>query len=497
MSSFVTNFPLFSIILSLLCAVITSILRGRAARGLTIFLTSAVAAMNLSLLIYTTSLGTATTYMMGHFPAPWGNEIRFGVLEPLMTLILGSVVLLCVLGGGRYILRDIDENKRASYYTMIDLVQAAILALSYTNDLFTGYVFIEICTLSSCGILIIRGIGRTTLAAMRYMIFNLLGSGLFLFGVIILYDITGHLLMPNIKESVAALAATGEYKLPLTVTIALMSIGLSIKSGLFPFHFWMPDTYGYSTPTSSGILSGVISKIYIFFLIKVISSVIGVDVFYESGVNNILFLFGLCGMIVGSISAIRENDINRMTAYSSASQIGYIYMGIGLSPELGLLAAVYQIIAHALTKPGLFLSAARLVEVSGNSRKFVDLQGSARRNKLAGVAFTVGALSMVGLPCFMGFIVKFLFADAAASYAGIKMLPALIALAVSTVLNTVYFLRTVIRIYTPNPGIKVRLYASAQKAFIFATTCLAAINVFFGLQSGFLIDLLQRGLELL
>lgn len=497
MSSFVVNFPLFIIVLSLMCAVTTSVLKGRAARMITLSLTAVSVAANICVLIYTSTLNAPVVYTMGHFSAPWGNEIRFGIVEPILTIILGGVIFLSVLGGGRYIELDIDPAKRAGYYTMVDLVHVAMIALCYTNDIFTGYVFIEICTLSSCGLLMVRGLGRTTLAALRYMIFSLVGSGLFLFGVIILYSITGHLLMPNIKEAVASLAASGEYSLPLTVTIALMCTGLAVKSGLFPFHFWMPDTYGYSTPASAGILSGVISKIYIFFLIKLIFSVIGTDVFYAHGVQNILFLFGLCGMIFGSLSAIRENDINRMTAYSSAAQIGYIYMGIGLSPELGMLAAIYQIIAHALTKPMIFLSAAHLVEASGGSRKFIDLQGSARRDKLAGIAFSIGALSMVGIPGFTGFIVKYLFADAAAAYTGIKMIPALTALAVSTVLNTIYFLRTVVRIYTPADAHPSHIPATLQKAFIAAMVGFAAINIALGLRSGFLIDLLKRGLELL
>lgn len=116
----------------------------------------------------------------------------------------------------------------------------------------------------------------------------------------------------------------------------------------------MPDTYGSATPTSSGILSGLISKGYIFLLIKIIYRCFGTEVFYNSGVNNVLFLFGVLGMIFGSIAAIRENDINRMTAFSSAAQIGYIYMGIGINAELGMIAAVFHILTHAFYKAPCF-----------------------------------------------------------------------------------------------------------------------------------------------
>lgn len=494
---FIRNFPLFCIIACLLSAVITSALRGGAARKVTLCLLALMTAMHACVLYHTISLGDAETFMMGHFPSPWGNEIRFGIVEPLLSGVFSFVMFLSVLGGKPNLVADIDSGKMNIYYTMLDLVQAAMISLAYTNDIFTGYVFIEICTLSSCGILMIRQVGRTTLAAIRYMIFSLLGSGLFLLGVILLYGVTGHLLMPGLRESVAALWATGEYRTSLTVIIGLITMGLSIKSGLFPFHFWMPDTYGYSTPTSSAILSGIISKGYIFFLIKLIFSVFGTDVYYASGAQNILFVLGVIAIIVGSISAIHENDINRMTAFSSAAQIGYVFMGIGLSPTSGILAALFHIVFHAITKPSLFLSAARLSAVSRGSKKFSDLQGAAHRDALAGVCFTVGAFSMVGIPMFAGFVSKYLFAVGALE-SGWKMLPTLIALAVSTILNTVYFLRTVVRICTPSAEDNGE--RASWKKYLSCTisgVVFIVINLAVGLYSKPLIELLENGIKLL
>ena len=192
-----------------------------------------------------------------------------------MASAFNIVLMLSITGGYHEIDRDIDDSKMNLYFVMMSLINASLSALVYTNDIFTGYVFIEICTIASTGILMIREIGRTTLAAVRYMIFSLLGSGLFLIGVILLYDITGHLLMVNIGEAVAQLWANGGYHTPLLVVIALICAGLAIKSGLYPFHFWMPDTYGCATPASAGVLSGIISKGYIFLLIKIICRCFG------------------------------------------------------------------------------------------------------------------------------------------------------------------------------------------------------------------------------
>ena len=141
--------------------------------------------------------------------------------------------------------------------------------------------------------------------------------------------------MSNIKESVGEIVAHGEYQVPLVVTIGLICVGLAIKSALFPFHSWLPDAYGYSTVSSAAMLSSLVSKGYIFLLIKIFYRVIGFDIIAGNKIINVLFVFGLMGMIFGSLSSIKENDIRRMISFSSVAQIGYIYMGFGWEPSWG------------------------------------------------------------------------------------------------------------------------------------------------------------------
>lgn len=316
-------------------------------------------------------------------------------------------------------------------------------------------------------------------------------------GICMLYDLTGHLLMSNIHEQVSALAVSGEYHVPLLVTIALMSVGLAIKSALFPFHAWLPDAYGYSTVSSAAILSSLVSKGYIFLLIKIIYRVIGIDVFDGSRIIDMLFAFGLMGMIFGSLSAIKENDVRRMIAYSSVAQIGYIYMGIGMGTQAGMEASVFHILTHAATKSLLFIAAIGLTDVSGGSRKFIDLTGAAYRNRWAGVAFAVGSLSMVGVPLFSGFISKLLFAQAAVQN-HVKMLPALIVLGISTVLNAIYFMKTVIRIYTPveGTGSGEGVTFKNMKIYVVTLVCFIILNVFLGVSSQPVVNLIGQGLAM-
>ncbi len=502
--SFVQNFPFFSIIIAMFSGIISSVLDAKKARNLSLAAIMVTTGMSAAVLVFCLRTGESYTYMMGHFPAPWGNEIRAGVLEGLTAFFFGVVMLLSVVGGLDHTAKDVEKTKQNLFFIMIDLMLSSLLALIYTNDLFTAYVFVEINTIAGCGLIMIRQIGRSLLAAIRYMIMSQLGSGLFLIGLSLLYDVTGHLLMSPAKEAVAGIEAAGIYALPMLVIVAVISVGLAIKSGLYPFHSWIPDTYGYATPTASAILSGLVSKGYIFLLIKIFYRVLGRENVVASQIVNVLFMFGLAGMMLGSVHAIMQKDTRRMIAYSSVAQIGYIYMGIGLGTTAGMVAAVFHIFTHSATKALLFISAVGLYEVSDDKKDFRSLRGAGYRNPLAGIGFSVGSLSMVGFPMLAGFISKLLFATSALQSPH-KMLPTVIALAISTILNAVYFLRLVITLYSiPEKGLEKPLdNGSKEKPPIhsswklrLAVLSFILLNLFLGLYSQPIVGAIENGLAM-
>lgn len=477
--------------------IVTGILKGKPAMRLTLFVVTAVSIMSAILLWYVLKTGESYTYMMGHHPAPWGNEIRAGVLEALTALFFSVIMLLSLLGGLKQIFVDVEEKKVNLYFIMTDLLLASLLALIYTNDIFTAYVFIEINTIAACGLIMSKQYGHTIVASTKYMVMSLLGSGLVLISITLLYDVTGHLLMSNIKESVARIYSSGQYAEPLTIIIALFAVGLAIKSALFPFHSWLPDAYGYSTASSSAMLSSLVSKGYIFLLIKIIYRVIGFEIIVSNRIMNVLFVFGLIGMILGSIRALQVHDIRRMIAYSSIAQIGYIYMGIGLGTKYGIYAAVFHILSHAASKALLFIAANGLSQVSGMSKQFHDLKGSGFRNHFAGIGFMVGSLSMVGIPLFAGFISKLNFAEASV-LSPTKMIPTLICLAISTILNAMYFIRATIIIYTPVHESEEKYCAVKNKnySFTISVVLFVILNFILGICSQPIMNAIRQGIEM-
>ncbi len=482
--------------LSMFSGIVTSMLPKKAARLLNTIMISVVFLMSVVLLWYLDKRGGFFVYMMGHFPAPFGNEIRAGVLEALMASFFSIIMLLSVLGGRKKLDEEVDADRHNLYYILVNMMLSSLLALVYTNDLFTAYVFVEINTISACGLIMIRRIGRTYIAAVRYMIMSLVGSGMILLGISMLYDLTGHLLMSDIKNSITKIAASGQYHVPLQITVTLICVGLAVKSALFPFHAWLPDAYGYSTVSSAAILSSLVSKGYIFLLIKIIYRVVGYDVFFITGIFNVFFVFGLAAMIAGSVRAIRESDIRRMIAYSSIAQIGYIYMGFGLATQFGMEASIFQILSHGATKSLLFIAAIGLTDVSGFSRKFSDLTGAGYRNKIAGFGFLVGSLSMVGVPMFSGFISKLLFAEAGILVIG-KSIPTLVTLAISVILNAIYFMKTCIRFYTPGHysyHYDERIAFKDNLSYGFTIIGFIIVNLVLGCLSQPFLDIIHKGL---
>ena len=399
------NLPLFQIVCPLMCAALCSAVKGKAARAIMTALSALECAAMAILLYFTASENKSFVYAMGEIGAPFGNELRVGSLEALVGLLFSLVMLLSILGGWKSLTRDIAPNRMNLFGSMICLLTAAMAAMVFTNDLFTAYVFIEISTIAACALICASNQGKTLFAATRYMIMNLMGSGLFLLGLSILYCLTGHLLFPQLGESVRELLASGQYPIPLYLSFLLMTMGIAVKSALYPFHTWLPDAYGSATSTSSAILSSLISKMYIFLLIKIFLRAAGTEVF-ALRIEEVLFVYAVLGMLMGSVHAIRQRHFSRMVAYSSVAQIGYIFLGISLGTEAGMAAALYHILAHSAAKSMLFLTTNRLREVSAGDDNFKAIRGAGFRAPLAGLAFTVGACSLVGIPGLGGFASK-------------------------------------------------------------------------------------------
>ena len=486
--------PFFLVWAPLLCASPAAVLRGRAARFLALLLPALCAVFGALLTWQTLAAGQAFTFSMGAVGAPFGNELRAGPLEGLLATVFSLILLLSLLGGWNRMRVQIAPHRQSLYCVMVLLLLSGLMAEVFTNDLFTAYVFIEIMTIAACALIVARTRGRTLFAATKYMLMNLMGSGLFLLGLSILYSLTGHLLMEDLHRSVSAMVAAGAHEDSLTLSIALITVGLAVKSALFPFHTWLPDAYASATPASSAMLSSLISKAYIFLFIKFAVRVVGLDNLADTNIQTILMICAVASILMGSIDAILEKKLRRMIAYSSVAQIGYIYLGIAALTPAGIAAAVFHMIAHALAKSLLFISGDRLIGASDGDAHFRELSGAGFRAPLSGAAFTVGACSIVGIPVLAGFASKLYLSQACLGMSTRSAVIALVVLAISTALNAAYFLITIITLYQKPPHDYVTRmrhpWLSTAALAVFAALLIAA-----GLWGRPLMALIRTGVE--
>lgn len=490
---FFIHIPLILIMITILSALIIPMCKGqKTPYAITVFSFSSVCLLSIYMIfVMLNNDVTSFNYQLGSVSAPFSNELKGGIYEGIMSFALSLIMLLSIVGGKNTTDYDIEESKKKYFYLILNLLLSSILALIFTNDIFTAYVFVEINAIAACSIVVIKKSKNTIKATIKYFFMSLLGSGIFLFGISTLYSITGHLNMEFIKVAIENL--NPNYYIPLSTSFVLICVGLFVKSALFPFHTWLPDAHGSATPTASAILSGVVLKGYIILLIKIIYRVYGFQVVSDLNLFNIMFALGIAGMIIGSVFAMTQRELKKMIAYSSVAQIGYIYLGIGLGTEIGLLAASFHILVHGFTKSMLFLSAGNFLNLR-NSYYIEDLEGMGRVDLVSGISFTVGALSMIGIPILSGFASKFMFIESALDSKFIIII--LGALIISTLLNGMYYIPVIIRIFGKNISKdklnKNHFMGSSQRIVL---VILIVTNFLIGIFSREIFSLLRIGIE--
>ena len=497
------NIPFVSIFILMMTAFITPLLplKRRLPEKVSCYVIGFVVILSAYLLYSLTTGGQSLSFNfpMGHFTAPWGNELRAGPLEAVLSFFFCVAMLLSLTGNFSSTAEDISPARRQIFCVLVNLLTASLLALIYTNDLFTAYVFIEINTMAACAIVAVKESASTVRAALRYLIMSLVGSGLIMISICLLYDLTGHLLMQNMHLSIKVLMITKDYMLPLTVSLALITVGLAIKSALYPFASWLPDAHGTSTSASSAILSGLVLKGHIFTLIKIYYRVFGLDVIHFLGMDTIIFILGIVSMIMGSVHALKQSNIKRMIAWSSVAQVGYIFLGIGLNTVAGIAAACLHMIIHSLVKPMLFTAAGGLTAAAGHKKNLHALMGTFYENRLAGLGLIAGACSMMGIPAFAGFASKL--SLTMASFDHSYIIWALAALCLSSVLNALYYVPAVIVILTKkNKNLELEnnhefLTARITKYEKISMFLFLVLNFYLGLFCMPLLNLIARGVN--
>jgi len=340
------------------------------------------------------------SYEMGAWAPPWGIELRMDEFGASIAVI-GFLEVLTVLFAIKYVEKLLLPVRIPYFYTLMLLNAAGMIGFAVSGDLFNMFVFLEILSLSGYALVAIAGERIAEMAAFKYLALGAVSSLFVLLSVGLLYAVTGTL---NIADVAKRLAGTG-YALPVAVALAGLVLGFSVKAALFPLHAWLPDAHAIAPSPVSAVLSGLVVKIGVLGTLRVLQIYYAARPQQLPVLNGMLAWLGAISIVMGAFFAIFQEDIKMMLAYSTISNIGYIFMGIGLGSTYGLIGATVHIFNHALIKVTLFLAAGAIIYRTGY-RNLTDLRGVGRVMPWTSAVMTVGALSIVGIPPTAGFLCK-------------------------------------------------------------------------------------------
>jgi len=439
------HLPVLQVVVPLMAAPTCMILRnGKAAWVLALVITWAAFAVALSLLLQVIH-GGPISYAIGGWAAPWGIEYRVDMLNAFVLVIVTSIGALVVPFARASVEREVASDRIYLFYTMYLLCLAGLLGITITGDAFNLFVFLEISSLSSYVLISLGRDRRALTASFRYLIMGTIGATFYIIGVGMMYMATGTLNMADLAARLPAMADSRTVHMAL----AFLTVGISLKLALFPLHLWLPNAYAFAPTAVTVFLAATATKVAVYVMIRIVYTVFGGPAIFEQvPIDKVLMGLGMLSMIGASLVAVFQDNVKRLLAYSSLSQIGYMILGLSLANVNGLAGGIVHIFNHAMMKGALFMAMGCIFYRVG-SVQIDALAGLGRRMPFTMAGVVVGGLSLVGAPLTVGFVSKWYLIQGALDRG---LWPVALVILVSGLLALVYVWRIVEAAYfRPSP----------------------------------------------
>jgi multicomponent Na+:H+ antiporter subunit D len=358
--------------------------------------------------------GAALTYVVGGWRPPLGLALRADGLSA--TMLSMTALVVAATGFFAYVQHQLEPATRhgrapTTFWILLMAVWSALNAIFVGEDLFSLYVALELLTFAAVPLVCLDGRAETLSAALRYLMFALLGSLLYLLGTALIYGSFGTL-------DISLLSGAGTEGPALSVALALMIAGLLAKAALFPLHIWLPPAHAGAPAAASAVLSALVIKAPFFLILRLVLDVAPPRTAAYAG--EVVAVLGAASILFCSVMALKQARLKLMIAYSTVAQIGYLFIVFPLAADTGTLpwgtiawtGGVLQLVSHALAKAAMFLAAGVIAEAFGHDR-ISDLGGFGRALPISAAAFGLSGLSLMGLPPSGGFVAKCLLLTAA------------------------------------------------------------------------------------
>jgi len=422
------------------------------------------------------------------------------VVDPYSTffkfIFILSAFIIIIFSLQSYELKQTSARRRTGeyYFLILSLTLGAFLMAGSAN-LLMMYLSLELVSISSYILAgYIKESERSSEASMKYVIYGALSSGLMIYGISLIYGLTGEL---NIYAVNASLLSSGYSPVVLLISFILILAGFGYKISSVPFHYWTPDVYEGAPITVTAFLS-VSSKAAGFAMFVRFLKASFIDRTVTPGIEGawaiiqglpwteIVAIISALTMTVGNIIAIWQNNLKRMLAYSSIAHAGYILMGVVVAQNFGISAMLIYLLAYLLMNLGAFYCVMVVADKTG-SEDIETYKGLGYRSPFLGVVFTIFLVSLTGIPPTFGFVGKLYLFSALIN-------AKLIWLAVVGVLNSVvslyYYIRVVRNMFLRDPEVEKGSLAISP-AHIVVLLLLVVPTLLFGVYFGPIVDLAQ------
>ena len=403
-----------------------------------------------------------------------GLDVAFTVepLGMLFALIAAGLWIVNSLYSIGY-MRGNNEARQTRFYVCFALALAATMGIALAGNLFTLFIFYEVLTLVTYPLVTHHGTDVARKGGRVYLGLLMGTSIVFLLPALIyIWHLTG---TTDFTAGGILAGKLGHAEMAGLLALCMFGIG---KAALMPVHRWLPAAMVAPTPVSALLHAVAVVKAGVFSVVKVIVYIFGIDNLAQAGIGGAAdWLVVVAGftIIAASIVALNADNLKRRLAYSTVSQLSYVVMAVAVLAPLSVIGAALHIAAHAVAKITLFF-AAGAIYTAAHKTEVSQLDGIGRRMPWTMAAFTIGALSMIGLPPAVGFISKwYMLSGAMAAQHWL----AVAVIAASTLLNAGYFLPIIYRAFFVAPAHDAHAHAhgEAPLPMVIALTLTAAATV--------------------
>ncbi|MDD5449760.1 MAG: proton-conducting transporter membrane subunit [Candidatus Omnitrophica bacterium] len=433
--------------------------------GVSCFLLLALSFYGLNALNH--SANQAMVYKVGGWMPPFGICMVLDGLAGFMLITVNLVAFFVCIFSINYMEKYTDKPK---FYTLFLLMVTGMNGLIISGDLFNLYVFLEVASIASYALVAFGTEAEELEASFKYAIMGSVASGFIFIGIAFLYGFTSTLNMADMSRILGA--SPSSWLVPFVSVLFLMGFGL--KAALVPFHAWLPDAHPSAPASISAMLSGVLIKaLGVYAMVRIFFNIIGISAGYLSA----LMFLGALSMIVAVILALSQWDLKRLLAYHSISQVGYVFLGIGLGTPLGILGGLFHLFNHSVFKSLLFLNSGA-IDYSTGTRDLREMSGLKEKMPVTAGTSLIASMSIAGIPPFNGFFSKLIiiFACIQKGFYGYAL-----AAALGSILTLASFMKVQKYAFLDELKEKYRNIKEVPPAMKFSMVCLAAICVLGGI----------------